>query len=149
MYIVGAWVVLQVADLAFPGLAIPDSAIRYVWIASILLFPLVLIFGWRFDLTAHGLLRTPPADRGMEDGYSPNGTDYVLIALVSLSAVTIAFTLFVNLLDTREPALPAAKIEEIVARSIAVLPFVDMSQAGDQQYFSDGIAEEILNDLSR
>ena len=50
IYIVGAWAVLQVSDLAFPGLQIPESAIRYVWIGVFALFPLALIIGWRFDI---------------------------------------------------------------------------------------------------
>ena len=58
IYIVGAWVGLQVADLAFPGLNIPESAIRYVWICVFILFPLVLIFGWRYDISKKGIQRT-------------------------------------------------------------------------------------------
>ena len=60
-YTVGAWVTLQAADLAFPGLDIPESAIRYVWIGAILLFPLVVAFSWRYDLTTKGIVRTPSA----------------------------------------------------------------------------------------
>ena len=59
IYIVGAWVVLQAADLAFPGLGIPESAIRFVWIAAFLLVPLVLVLGWRYDISTSGITRTP------------------------------------------------------------------------------------------
>lgn len=61
IYIVGAWVALQVADLAFPGWNIPESAIRYVWIGAFLLFPLSLVFGWLYDITSEGIKRTPSA----------------------------------------------------------------------------------------
>jgi hypothetical protein len=47
LYVVAAWVALQVADLAFPGMDIPEQAIRFVWIGAFLLFPLVVLFGWR------------------------------------------------------------------------------------------------------
>ena len=56
LYIVGAWVVLQVADLAFESWAVPDNAMRFLWIAVIVLFPVSLAFGWRYDITAAGIV---------------------------------------------------------------------------------------------
>jgi len=70
LYIVGAWVALQAIQLALPGLNIPDFAIRYAWLAAFLLFPLVLVFGWRYDVTKQGIVRTPPADAG--DRFNPS-----------------------------------------------------------------------------
>ena len=61
VYIVSAWVVLQVADLGFESWGVPASALRFLWIAALLLFPVALVFGWRYDITAHGIVRTPPA----------------------------------------------------------------------------------------
>ena len=58
IYIVGAWVVLQVADLAFPGFEIPESAIRYIWIAAIVGFPIAISFGWRFDIVGGRIVHT-------------------------------------------------------------------------------------------
>ena len=51
VYVVAAWVAVQVADTAFPGMAVPDAAIRYVWLAAFLGFPLALVIGWRYDIT--------------------------------------------------------------------------------------------------
>jgi len=62
LYIVGAWVFLQVADLAFESWDIASSALRYVWLGAIPGFPVALIFGWRYDITAHGIVRTQPVD---------------------------------------------------------------------------------------
>lgn len=62
LYIVGAWVVLQVADLAFESWDIASSALRYVWLGAALGFPVALVFAWRYDITTHGILRTPPDD---------------------------------------------------------------------------------------
>ncbi len=62
LYIVGSWVAVQVASEAFPALDVPETAIRYVWIAVFLGFPLALIFGWRYDITAQGIVRTAPSD---------------------------------------------------------------------------------------
>ena len=66
LYIVAAWVVLQVFDLAFESWGVPVGALRFVWIAALLFFPLVLVFSWRYDVTTHGIVRTPPAS-GSED----------------------------------------------------------------------------------
>jgi len=55
LYIVGAWVVLQVADLAFESWDIASLALRYVWLGAILGFPVALIFGWRYDIKTKGI----------------------------------------------------------------------------------------------
>jgi hypothetical protein len=85
-YIVGAWVALQVSDLAFASWGLPDTTLRFVWIAAIVLFPLVLVFGWRYDITANGIVRTPPAS-GSED-LGLKLADYIV--LTGLLAITIA-----------------------------------------------------------
>ena len=56
LYVVGAWLVLQVADVMFPAWGIPDTAIRYLVIAALLGFPIALAFGWFFDITAEGIV---------------------------------------------------------------------------------------------
>lgn len=60
-YVVGAWVLVQVFALAFQSFDIPNAALRYVWLAAIVGFPLALIFGWRYDITPQCIVRTPPA----------------------------------------------------------------------------------------
>jgi hypothetical protein len=62
IYIVGAWVALQAADLAFPGLGIEESAILYVWIGAILGLPIALFFGWRYDIIGGRIVRTAVSD---------------------------------------------------------------------------------------
>ena len=64
LYIIAAWVILQVADLGFPGLGIPDDAIRYVWVGAFLGFPLALVFGWVYQITSDGIVRTSPPGAG-------------------------------------------------------------------------------------
>ena len=58
VYIVGAWIVLQVFSLAFDSWGVPSQALRYVWIAIALGFPVALIFGWRFDIAGGRIVRT-------------------------------------------------------------------------------------------
>lgn len=64
IYIVAAWLLVQIADTAFPGMNIPEEAIRYVWIGSILGLPVALVLGWMYDITAKGITRSPPARAG-------------------------------------------------------------------------------------
>ena len=87
LYIVGAWVVLQVADLAFESWDIASSALRYVWLGAIFGFPIALVFGWRYDVTARGVVRTPPADSDSQLNLSLRRSDYVILAL--LMAVSV------------------------------------------------------------
>ena len=64
IYVVSAWVILQVAALAFDSFGLPTAAMRFVWYALIVIFPLAVFWGWRYDITARGILRTPPAASG-------------------------------------------------------------------------------------
>lgn len=63
LYVFGAWVVIEVASVFFPAWGVPDTALRYLIIAAVLGFPIALVFGWFFDITASGIVRTAPAWR--------------------------------------------------------------------------------------
>ena len=64
LYIVGAWVVMQAADVLFPALGIPDAAIRALLVAAVIGFPVALVFGWLFDIGPDGIQRCRPAGTG-------------------------------------------------------------------------------------
>ena len=68
IYIVAAWVVLQVCDLAFDSFGLPAQAMRFVWLALLVLFPLAVVWGWRYDITPNGIVRTLPASGGEDLG---------------------------------------------------------------------------------
>ena len=70
IYVVAAWVVVQVASLVFPAINIPDTALRYVWLTTLFMFPLALVFAWFYDLSASGLTRTSPAHA--DDAFEPS-----------------------------------------------------------------------------
>ena len=147
LYIVGAFVVLQVADLAFPGLGIPESAIRYVWIATILGFPVALAFGWRFDVVAGRVLHT--ADTDGEADRSLNRADFLVLGIYSIAAIAIVAGLGAKIMDSPQPGSTVVSPKEYDATSIAVLAFDNLSPDPDNAYFAEGISEEILNVLAK
>jgi TolB-like protein len=130
LYVVGAWLVVQVADIVLPAWALPETAMRYLIIAATLCFPIALVFGWFFDITPNGIVRTPPSSEAKAVDVRLRRSDYViLIALLFVTGAILAHT-------ERPP------------NSLAVLPFENLDPNPDTEYFSNGISEEILHKLS-
>ncbi|MBT8098572.1 MAG: hypothetical protein KJO82_02420, partial [Gammaproteobacteria bacterium] len=163
VYIVSAWVAIQVASEAFPGLDIPDVAIRYVWLGAILGFPIALVFGWLYDITVHGIVRTPPADPGGTADLPLRKWDYgvLVMMLVVLAGITVQMTEKIRQIEPQGQTVGGAETtSELSSRSrsghsgpasqmtVAVLPFADLSPESDKQYFADGVHEEIIARLS-
>ena len=148
LYIVGAWVVLQVADLAFESWDIASSALRYVWLGAILGFPIALVFGWRYDITAHGLVRTPPADAGTQVDLSLHRSDYLILALLVAVAIGVIYPLTIQIGDSRSPQQGFTQ-KEIDINSIAVLPLENLSGDPEQAYFVSGMQDALITGLSR
>ena len=143
VYVIAAWVILQVADLAFPGLGVPEDAIRYVWIGAFLGFPLALVFGWIYQITSHGIVHTAPLRAGESAAISLKGTDYVLLtALVIVAgAITIGLLREIREADTGDEVVRSAR--EIHPNSIAVLPLNNLTGDPEQDYFVDGMHETL------
>lgn len=142
-YLIVAWVIAQVSALALESFGAPAWVIKTVLFVLVVGFPLAMVFAWAFDLTPDGLRLTRPAVPG---DIAPGNTrlDYILI--VGL-VVVAALTLWRGLPGAVEaPAVSTNSGSEI---AIAVLPFADMSPQGDQEYFGDGMAEQLLDDLTR
>jgi len=146
--------VLQVADVLFPAWGLPDSAINVLFLAAVAGFPLALVFGWFFDITTHGIVRTPGSDEQTSDTPLALGRrDYLVLAALAVVAVAILAQATRELLETprvddrhvRE--VDASVIEEKLPNSVAVLPFENISDDPDNEYFCDGVSEEILNRL--
>lgn len=150
LYLVGAWLLTQVASTVLPMFGAPDWLPRSVVILLALGFLPALIFSWVFELTPQGLKRDD--DVRPEESIAPQTArrmDRLIIAVLVLALGYFAFDKFV-LTPRRDAARVAAESTSTVdARSLAVLPFVNMSGDAANEYFSDGISEEILNVLAR
>ncbi|GEQ98092.1 hypothetical protein JCM17844_17290 [Iodidimonas gelatinilytica] len=149
-YLVVAWLIVQVVNTVFPALHFPTWTMGFVTILLILGLPVALVFAWAFELTSDGVRRTT---QGQED--APTGT--IGRKLDSLIIVGLLLFLAVLLWDgylSGNRRSVTAKISpdaetSAPSHAIAVLPFVNMSLEKDQEYFSDGISEELLNRLAR
>ncbi len=122
-YVVAGWVLIQVADATFEPLGLPGWSMKLVIALVALGFPLACVLAWAYDLTPQGIERTEAA-----------APEVAPAPLVDAPRVGPA---------PPEPAVVPAPS----ARSVAILPFSDMSPERDQAYFCDGIAEEIINAL--
>ncbi len=154
LYGLAAWLILQVADVLAPALGLPDWVMRLVALLLLLGFPLVLIFSWVYELTPEGLKKQHEVDRNQsithETGRKIN---FLIGTLAVLAIVVVAAERFIPrtapIPVATEAAPPAEAPVEAVAKSIAVLPFADMSAGKDQEYFADGLSEELLNLLAK
>src|SRR6516165_5553625 len=139
-YAVVGWLLIQVATQGFPFLEIPTWMIRLVILLTALGFPVALIIAWAFELTPEGIKRTEVADA--ERHHSRGG---VWIAVVVVAAVLSLGLFFIG----RYTAPKVTRTSESLAKSIAVLPFENLSGDPDNVYFADGIQEEILTRLAK
>lgn len=150
LYILGVWVIIQVADISFPAWGVPDSALRYLFIAAIACFPVALIFSWYYDVTPNGIVRTEPADSSASIDLRLKRTDYLILAALLAVGAVILFGSASKIQEEIESEPAPGKISAIEVRehSIAVLPFTNLDINQDTAYFSDGITDDILNRLS-
>jgi TolB-like protein/Flp pilus assembly protein TadD len=148
-YAVGAWLIIQVVETIFPAFGFDEATTRYTVIALIIGFVPAVILAWAFEISPEGLRRDRGTDqRTPSDPRTHKRLDRIIIAVLAIAVTYFAVDKFIlNVHDRTSPAPLAASAP--IGGSIAVMPFVDLSPGGDQAYFSDGIAEEILNLLSR
>lgn len=144
-YIVVGWVVLQVADTITPLMNLPEWAGSTLLFFMIAGFPIAILFSWIFELTPEGLKKQTEVD---QDASITVGTgrkiDFIIIGFLVLAIGGLVW----DRQNTSDAPVQTAEAEKTKA-SIAVLPFVNMSSDPEQEYFSDGISEEILNVLAK
>lgn len=142
-YAIAAWVLLQIIDVVVPIIEAPEWVSKAMLLMIAVGFPLALLFAWAFELTPEGLKFERDVDRSQSiTGHTGRKLDFAIIAVLVIAVVLFAADKFIWSATPDEPGA-AAK------RSIAVIPFVNMSDDPGQVFFSDGISEEILNTLVR
>src|SRR5437667_6718786 len=141
-YAVVAWLLIQIATQVFPFFEIPNWAVRLVVLLLIIGFPIALILAWAFELTPEGLKRTETADA--EHLPTRSRTRTWIYVVVITGAISIGVFYFGRYRSSKQ-----SESTELSAKSIAVLPFENLSRDPDNAYFADGIQEEILTRLAK
>lgn len=149
IYVVGVWVVLQVADLAFESFGIPETAMRFVWFAVIAGFPIAIVWGWRYDITPKGIVRTPPATGAEAVALSLRKPDYVILtALVTVTLFIVGGAINeIRRMPVESPASFA--INRNILSSIAVLPLDNLSGDSSQAYLAAGLHDALITSLAK
>ncbi|HRP34897.1 MAG TPA: hypothetical protein PLI48_03350 [Gammaproteobacteria bacterium] len=143
-YLVVAWLLVEISDTTFPRLGLPEWTVTFVIALLLLGLPVALFLAWAYELTPEGV--KPTRDVQLHESITRvtgRKLDLSIIAVLLVALGWFAWDKF----GVGPQAPPPAAAGQAEA-SIAVLPFTDMSAAGDQEYFGDGLAEEILNLLA-
>ena len=158
LYLAGAWLLAQVAGTVLPMFSAPAWLARSIVIVLMIGFVPALLFTWVFEWTPKGLMREVDVDSGQSIApQTGKRMDRLIMVMLTLALGYFAVDKFLvspqreatRLQSAREEGRSQAIVDAHGERSIAVLPFVDMSQDKDQEYFSDGISEELLNLLAK
>lgn len=142
-YLVVGWLILQFLDVVVPIIGLPDIFAKAVLVLLLIGLPIALLLSWAFELTPGGIVKTEDVEA--EASVTP-GTGHKLDRFIIVGLV-IALGYFVWERQAGEAGF--GRTAGAPGKSIAVLPFADLSPGGDQEYFGDGIAEEILNVLTQ
>ncbi len=156
-YVVLAWLLAQITDVFLENFGAPDWVIKTVLMLLLVGLPISLFFAWAFEMTPDGIKKEKDVDRSQSiTPQTGRKLDFTIIAVLLLALAYFTYDKFVMdpaqdaaLLEIEQAAALATQAAEPIGKSIAVLPFVNMSSDKEQEYFSDGISEEILNALAK
>jgi len=144
-YVMLGWIIAQVAELALDSFGSPTWVIKTLLLLLALGLPLAIFFSWAFEITPDGVKKEKDVDRSQS--ITPRTGRKLDLTIIGLLVVALAFVVTDNYVLDQSILGEASTQTDMV--SIAVLPFVNMSNDADQEYFSDGISEELLNLLAK
>jgi tetratricopeptide (TPR) repeat protein len=149
IYLASSWVLLQVADVALLPIGLPGWVMGVlVWLV-ILGFPLAVFFSWRYDVSLQGITRTPPTtELSEEQDLTISKADFGVLAVMALFIVLLAVFLSDTLKREAPVPTPKAALPAAAENSIAVLPFENLGGNPEEDYFGQGLAEDILHRLT-
>lgn len=149
IYVVAAWVTLQVADLAFESFGMPADGMRFVWFALIACFPLAVVWGWRYDITSAGIVRTLPASATETVDTKLRAPDVVIISALAIIAVTVFGGAANEIWRLPQNVDNRYALNRTIISSIAVLPFENLSGDDSDNYLSAGMHDALITSLAR
>ncbi|HEY2799511.1 MAG TPA: hypothetical protein VGI85_02880 [Chthoniobacterales bacterium] len=147
-YAIVAWLIIQFATQVFPFFGIPDWTVRLLVLLSIVGAPAAVLFAWAYELTPEGIRRT--ADVAPEESIRHQTGRKLMAAIVVLLSIAVGIWAF-QMLRPRAGGLvtriaPPAVV--VAAKSVAVLPFENLSDEKGSEYLADGVQDEVLTDLA-
>ncbi len=144
IYVIASWLLMQIGDVMFPALLLPEWSTRLLVAFLILGFPLALIFAWAYEITPEGVKRTADVDPGESvTDLTGRKINYSIIAVLAVAVMFLAGKIW--LVDDSTPYIAASAMD----KSIAVLPFDNRSAAEeDAEFFAAGVHDELLTLLS-
>ena len=149
-YAVVGWLLIEVATQIFPVFHIPDWAAQLVVLVILIGFPIAVVLAWAFEVTPEGVRRTQPVDS--PDARAPEQhrrvgrqLDYIIIAVLALAVAVLLWRQF----GARGPSSSGIASAAAASKSIAVLPFENLSTDKANAFFADGIQDEILTGLAK
>jgi TolB-like protein len=153
-YAIVAWLLVEVASVFLPALRLPEWTLTFLVFLVVVGFPLALIFAWAFELTPEGIKREAEVDRAESITHlTGRKLDFAIIGLLAIAVVFLVVDNYVLESEPEQAEVIAEQtsVAELVERekSVAVLPFVNMSADPENVYFADGLSEELLNRLAQ
>lgn|GEM_PF-177079 len=146
-YVIAAWLIIQVVSTIAPQLNFPNWVPSFITIVVLCGFPLVLIFAWAFELTPDGLKKSKEVN--ITESVTTSTGKKLNRIIIGVLSIAIIFLLIERFFIAPSSFAEETALAQMQEASIAVLPFADLSPSGDQEYFSDGLSEELLNVLAK